>query len=109
MMNETHARMVPGGKDHEMRWFCVVITQFPRCYSMRYRSKLLCTADFRRVNSTIDDKQNTKVHVVQARAMETSATGLQQARAWTDPMLVQCRNTFILHFLAFAVGRGRWY
>ena len=41
------------------------------------------------------------------RAMEPSATGLQQVKALTDATLVQHRNTFVVYFLAFTVGRGR--
>lgn len=39
-------------------------------------------------------------------AVEPSATGLPQAKALTDAMLVQHRNAFVVYFLAFAVGRG---
>ena len=42
-------------------------------------------------------------------AMEPSTTGLQQVRVWTDAMLVQHRNAFVVYFLAFAVGCGRRY
>ena len=40
-------------------------------------------------------------------AMEPSATGLQQARAWTAT-LVQHGNAFVVYFLAFVVDRGQW-
>ena len=56
--NQQPCKNYPGGKDREMRQFCAVIVQFT---ALLLCEVLLCTTDFHRVSSTVDDEWSTKV------------------------------------------------